>query len=78
MSGAGTGKATDPQKARRVKAAAPETAVFIGSGVTAETISDFAEDADGFIVGTALKKDGVATNTVEVQRVRTLMQRLRG
>lgn len=78
VSGAGTGKATDPEKARRVKAAAPDTAVFIGSGITTETISDFAENADGFIVGTALKKDGAAANAVAVQRVRELMERLRG
>lgn len=76
VSGAGTGKATDPDKARRVKSAAPETAVFIGSGITAGTIAQFAEKADGFIVGTALKADGVATNPVELERVKALMQRL--
>src|SRR5690242_14081769 len=34
VSGAGTGKATDPAKARQVKQAATRTPVFIGSGIT--------------------------------------------
>ncbi|HJT81984.1 MAG TPA: BtpA/SgcQ family protein, partial [Chthoniobacterales bacterium] len=64
VSGAGTGKPTDAEKARRVKAAAGETPVFIGSGITPGTVSQFLEAADGFIVGTALKQDGVPTNPV--------------
>jgi len=76
VSGAGTGKATDPAKAERVKRAAAETPVFIGSGITAESIGRFADCADGFIVGTALKQDGVATNPVELKRVRELLAAL--
>jgi uncharacterized protein len=77
VSGAGTGKATDPDKVRQVKQFAGDTPVFIGSGVTAETIEDFAA-ADGFIVGTALKEHGAAANAVELQRVKALMAALRG
>jgi hypothetical protein len=77
VSGAGTGKATDPDKVRAVKQAAPQTPVFIGSGITAQTIGDFLECADGFIVGTALKKDGVATHPVELGRVKELLSALR-
>jgi hypothetical protein len=77
VSGAGTGKATDPAKARRVKRAAPETPVFIGSGITAETVRDFIEAADGFIVGTALKRDGIAANPVDLGRVQALMSSIR-
>jgi hypothetical protein len=76
VSGAGTGKATDPKKARLVKAAAPEIPLFIGSGITAETVGKFVNHADGFIVGTALKKDGVAINPVELKRVVALMRRI--
>ncbi len=78
VSGAGTGKATDPAKAARVKATAPETPVFIGSGITAGTIAQFRESADGFIVGTALKRDGVASQPVELARVQALMGALDG
>jgi membrane complex biogenesis BtpA family protein len=77
VSGAGTGKATDASKARNVKQAAAETPVFIGSGITAETIRDFSDVADGFIVGTALKKNGVATNPVELAQVQAIMAALK-
>jgi membrane complex biogenesis BtpA family protein len=76
VSGAGTGKATDPSKARQVKQAASKTPVFIGSGITPETIDGFLECADGFIVGTALKEKGVASNPVELARVKALMSKL--
>jgi len=76
VSGAGTGKATDPDKVRRVKKFAGDTPVFIGSGVTSETIKDFGA-ADGFIVGTSLKKDGAAANPVELERVKALMKAIR-
>ena len=73
VSGAGTGKATDPEKVRRVKAAAKATPVFLGSGVTPQTLPALLPHADGFIVGTFFKKDGVASNAVDPQRVRELM-----
>ncbi len=76
VSGAGTGKATDPAKAEQVRRAAPHTPLFIGSGITAETIPHFRDHADGFIVGTALKKDGIATHPVDASRVRALMAAL--
>jgi len=76
VSGAGTGKGTDPQKARRVKAAAPDKALFIGSGITTENVADFAGSADGFIVGSTFKKDGHATGPVERRRVQDLMEKV--
>ena len=76
VSGAGTGKATDPAKARAVKRVRPKAPLFIGSGITPETIGDFADCADGFIVGTALKKAGIATNPVDLSRVKALMKAL--
>jgi predicted TIM-barrel enzyme len=52
--------------------------VFIGSGVSMKTIADYLPHCDGFIVGTALKRDGVASNEVDVARVRELMKRAKG
>jgi membrane complex biogenesis BtpA family protein len=77
VSGAGTGKKTDPEKVRAVKACAgADVPVFVGSGITAETIGKHAPFADGFIVGTAFKRDGDPTNPVEVDRVRKLVAAL--
>ena len=44
--------------------------------MTPETIRDFAA-ADGFIVGTAVKQDGVASFPVESTRVKALMAAIR-
>ena len=77
VSGAGTGKDTDPEVVRRAKQAAGETPVLVGSGVTPTTVSEFLEHADGFIVGTALKKGGVAANPVDRARVKNLIRAIR-
>jgi len=76
VSGAGTGKPTDPEKVKRVKSAAKEAPVFLGSGVTPQTLSALLPYADGFIVGTYFKKDGVSTNAVDPRRVRELIKTL--
>jgi membrane complex biogenesis BtpA family protein len=76
VSGAGTGKPTDPDKVAAVKAAAKGAPVFLGSGVTPATLPALLPHADGFIVGTYFKKDGVAENAVDPQRVRELMKAL--
>lgn len=76
ISGKGTGQSTSLDDVRRAKAAAGATPVLIGSGVSAKTIADYAPHADGFIVGTALKVGGVATNPVDPARVREFVARL--
>jgi membrane complex biogenesis BtpA family protein len=76
-SGAGTGRATDMGTLRRVKEAARDTPVLVGSGVTPENAAEYAELADILIVGSSLKKDGRVTNPVDPKRVRKLMQSLR-
>jgi uncharacterized protein len=77
VSGAGTGKPTDLQKVKTVKAAAGKVGVFIGSGITTQTVGDFLDHADGFIVGTAFKQDGLASNPVDAKRVKEFMARFR-
>ncbi|MEA2708806.1 MAG: uncharacterized protein QOF78_1407 [Phycisphaerales bacterium] len=76
VSGAGTGKPTDPEKVKLVKSAAKGAPVFLGSGVTPQTLPALLPYADGFIVGTYFKQDGVASNTVDPARVRELMRLL--
>ncbi|HWB53628.1 MAG TPA: BtpA/SgcQ family protein, partial [Tepidisphaeraceae bacterium] len=76
VSGAGTGKPTDPEKVKQVKSAAGNVPVFIGSGVTTQSLPAFLNHADGFIVGTAFKRDGVASNSVDPKRVKEFMSRL--
>lgn len=83
VSGPGTGVETDVEDIRRVTDILTEhghdtTPVFVGSGVTSETVADcFEAGADGLIVGTALKRDGVTTNPVSGDRVETLVAAVR-
>ena len=76
VSGAGTGKKTDPAKVAEVKKHAAGAPIFIGSGITADTLPAYLPHATGFIVGTAFKRDGNPANPVEAARVRELMARL--
>ena len=77
VSGTGTGKPTDPAMAERVKAAAPHTPVYIGSGITIDTIAAFGDHADGFIVGTHFKVGGRVDEPVDVERVKRFVERCR-
>jgi membrane complex biogenesis BtpA family protein len=74
VSGAGTGKSTDPARVKAVKATAGAAPVLVGSGVSAGTIGGLQPHADGFIVGTSLKRDGLWSNPVDAARVRDLMK----
>lgn len=76
VSGAGTGKATDPSKVKQVKARAGHAPVFIGSGASVSTIDKLLPHVDGFIVGTSFKRDGQVNNPIDPARVKDLMSRL--
>ena len=80
VSGAGTGRATDIGQVKKVKYALrepPGAAVLVGSGVDARSVGHFLALADGVIVGSSLKRDGVTSNPVEPQRVKELMANAR-
>ncbi len=76
VSGRMTGSAPALDKVRRAKEAASRP-ILMGSGTTAENIAGFLEFADGAIVGSSLKADGVAENPVDVKRVRCYMEAVR-
>lgn len=52
------------------KEAAPNTSVVANTGVRAERVAEILNVADGVIVGTSLKVDGVTWNPVDPARVR--------
>lgn len=77
VSGARTGRPTslnDVEAAvERRDELGTETPVFVGSGVTRETVGDLLRVADGAIVGTALKRGGETENPVDPDRVAALL-----
>jgi predicted TIM-barrel enzyme len=77
VTGAATGQETATSDLLAAKQASGATPVFAGSGVAAGNIEQVLKIADGAIVGTAFKQDGVTTNPVDPQRVRTFMEVVR-
>jgi hypothetical protein len=73
VSGRMTGDAPDLAKVREAKALAGDRPVLLGSGVTEDNVAAFLGAADGIIVGSSLKVDGVCENPVDVERVRRLV-----
>jgi membrane complex biogenesis BtpA family protein len=73
VSGTGTGKATDPEHVARVKRVAGAAPVFVGSGADERTIAAYLPHADGFIIGSAFKREGDAQQAVDEGRVRRIM-----
>ena len=51
--------------------------VFLGSGITATNIAEFYNEADGFIIGTAFKVDGIWSNTVDPARVTSFLNTMK-
>ena len=52
--------------------------VFLGSGISESNVEQFYNDADGFIIGSAFKVDGLWSNTVDPNRITQFVHRLRG
>lgn len=74
VTGAATGSAPDPGHVARVKRLAGRTPVLVASGTGPDNAAALAVAADGFIVGTALKRGGRTEAAVETQRVRRLVR----
>jgi uncharacterized protein len=62
---------------REAKSAVPQTPVLANTGVRAENLADILAVADGVIVGTSLKVDGITWNPVDPARVRLFMDTAR-
>ena len=78
VTGTATGKGIDQDQLKSVKSAIPQASVFAGSGVTVNNLAEVLQYGDGVIVGTSIKRDGVTTNPVDPDRVRTLIRAREG
>lgn len=76
VSGIATGRRTEPSDLHAVKKSVSIPAL-VGSGVRLDNVSMYRE-ADGFIVGTALKQDGRVGAPVDVERVKTMADAIAG
>lgn len=77
VSGITAGAATDTQVLANVKNAIPTTAVFANTGCRVDTIERILSIADGAVVGTTFKKDGLFDNHVDIERVKVFMDKVK-
>lgn len=77
VSGQITGEAAPLQDLKAVKDALPDTPVMANTGVRLDTVADVLTVADGCIVGSALKVDGITWNPIDPVRARDFMDRAR-
>lgn len=73
VSGNATGALVDASRLKEAVAAAGSTPVLIGSGTTVETIEELSRQVSGFIIGTAVKRDGDVHQPVDPHRVREIV-----
>ncbi len=69
VSGPVTGQPADAADVATVRCAVPDRPLLVGSGVDAANAGSFLAHADGAIVGTSLKEDGLITNPISLARV---------
>ena len=74
VSGLTAGAATDTQVLALVKQAVGDTPVFVNTGVNPGNVREQLAIADGAVVGTYFKVDGVFENTTDAARTAELMQ----
>lgn len=76
LTGIATGKETDVDEVKMVKENI-NIPVLIGSGLTVDNIENYIPYADGFIVGSHFKKEGLWKNEIDTKRVTKFMKKIK-
>jgi len=77
VSGLTAGAETNSSILATIKKAVPDTIVFANTGVNLENVEEQLSLADGAVVGTAFKEDGVFENPVDPNNVRAFMDKVK-
>ena len=77
VSGTATGAPTDFADLRAVREAVPDRPILVGSGVTPDNLPGLWARADGVIVGTAIKENGVTASPVDAARAAAFVKAAR-
>jgi len=72
VTGTATGTTASAQELREVKQSV-RIPVWIGSGITPNNLSQY-QEADGWIVGSSLKKDGLWNNPLDSSRLKEMVE----
>jgi len=73
VTGSQTGQSAELDDLRRVRKALPQIPILVGSGCSKENINSLLEIADGAIVASSLKREGIIENPIDVDRVNSLV-----
>jgi len=76
VSGPMTGEGVDTSDLKAAKAAVKDTPVFANTGVNIDTVKGILEVADGCVIGTHFKRDGITWNPVDGDRVKRFMDKV--
>ncbi len=74
VTGAGTGIDTGIEKIRQFRDSLVDFPLFVGAGMTVDTCTSQLAIADGAIVGSWFKKDGITEAPVDPERVKAFMK----
>lgn len=77
LTGSSTGVATSEEELKTLRALNTGLPILIGSGVTEANVQYYLNDADILIIGSHFKKDGIWSNPLDEQRIRSFMNLLR-
>lgn len=77
VSGLTAGVQTDSSVLKSVKQAVPNTPVFANTGLRLENVEAQLTIADGGVVGTTFKQDGIFENPVDALRVKAFMNKVK-
>jgi hypothetical protein len=77
VSGLTAGAETDSGVLKKVKKAVPDTVIFANTGVRLENVEEQLSIADGAVVATTFKYDGIFENGVDVKRVKAFMDKVK-
>ena len=78
VSGPVTGQPASASDVAAVREAVPDGLIMVGSGVDQSNAPQLLAAADGAIVGTSLKRDGLISNPIDPERVRRMAEIIRG
>ncbi len=73
VSGPLTGQSAETSDLKKVKEAVKDVPIFANTGVKIETVKETFTYADGCIIGTHFKVDGITWNPVDADRVKRFM-----
>lgn len=76
LSGSMTGTSIDLGQLKEVRAALPDGVLFANTGVNEDTVQEILTVADGVIVGTSVKVDGITWHPVSRSRATSFMRRV--